>query len=135
MNIKSLSLYFSIITLCFTQLSQAQPLVSPAAADTLFTQATQIGKVFLDTNKNGIQDINEEGIPGVRLTTVTGLVIETDGYGRFHIIDSNQTNLTVVVKLDTASLPQGARLTTENPRVIRSSNSSLDKINFGVIFD
>jgi len=31
--------------------------------------------------------IQEEGIPGVRLATVEGLVIETDGYGRFHIPD------------------------------------------------
>lgn len=138
MNTKSLGLYTSIVTLCFTQLAQALPLVSPVATDTVFTQSTQIGKVFHDKNKNGMQDTNEAGIPGVRLATVTGLVVETDGYGRFHIAQddkqSNKLTQHIVIKLDTASLPQGARLTTENPRVIRSLHSSVNKVNFGISF-
>jgi len=136
MNIKSLGLYSSIVALCFSQLAQALPLVSPVTTDTVYTQKIQIGKVFHDQNRNGIQDANEEGIPGVRLATVTGLVVETDGYGRFHLIESNkqpkQLNHNIVIKLDIASLPQGARLTTENPRVIRSLNSGASKVNFGV---
>jgi len=31
--------------------------------------------------------IHEEGIPGVRIATVEGLLIETDGYGRYHLPD------------------------------------------------
>ena len=80
--------------------------------------------------------INEEGIPGVRLATVTGLLIETDAYGRYSIpdVDAGTTGIgqNFVLKVDPATLPQGARFTTENPYVLRIINASLNKINFGV---
>jgi len=80
--------------------------------------------------------INEEGIPGVRLATVTGLLIETDAYGRYNIPDVNAgasgLGRNFVLKVDPATLPQGARFTTENPYVLRIVNTSLNKINFGV---
>jgi len=80
--------------------------------------------------------INEEGIPGVRLATVTGLLIETDAYGRYSIPDvdagRNGIGQNFVLKVDPATLPQGARFTTENPYVLRIINASLNKINFGV---
>jgi len=80
--------------------------------------------------------LNEEGIPGVRLATVTGLLIETDAYGRYSIpdVDAGSTGIgqNFVLKVDPASLPQGARFTTENPYVLRIVNASLNKINFGV---
>ena len=57
--------------------------------DPVFSQATLIGTVFLDANLNGYLDNGETGVPGVRIATVTGLLIETDGYGRFHIPDIN----------------------------------------------
>lgn len=80
--------------------------------------------------------INEEGIPGVRLATVTGLLIETDAYGRYSIPDVNAGNTGIgqnfVLKVDPATLPQGSTFTTENPYVLRIFNTSLNKINFGV---
>ncbi len=80
--------------------------------------------------------LNEEGIPGVRLATVTGLLIQTDAYGRYSIpdVDAGTTGIgqNFVLKVDPASLPQGARFTTENPYVLRIINASLNKINFGV---
>ncbi len=80
--------------------------------------------------------VNEEGIPGVRLATVTGLLIETDAYGRYSIPDvaigSTGIGRNFVLKVDPATLPQGSRFTTENPYVLRILNSSLNKINFGV---
>ena len=82
------------------------------------------------------QGIHEEGIPGVRLATVGGLLIETDGYGRYHIPDVDGgrrgSAKNFIIKVDPATLPQGARFTTENPRVLRLSGSALNKINFGV---
>lgn len=115
--------------------AQASPL-STIAADPVFSQSAVIGKVFHDKNLNGIQDKNEYGIPGVRLATVNGLVIETDGYGRYHIPDINIDNRffkrNFILKVDQASLPQGARLISENPRVIRFNNANLNKINFTV---
>jgi len=80
--------------------------------------------------------INEEGIPGVRLATVTGLLIETDAYGRYSIPDMNAGTTGIgqnfVLKVDPATLPQGSHFTTENPYVLRIVNTTLNKINFGV---
>ncbi len=80
--------------------------------------------------------IQEEGIPGVRLATVKGLLIETDGYGRYHIpdVDGGRRGMgkNFILKVDKATLPEGARFTTENPRVLRLTGAALNKINFGV---
>ena len=100
------------------------------------TQSTLIGKVFHDKNGNGFQDNGEAGIAGVRLATVTGLLIETDGYGRFHLPDMGESqgwSQNFIVKVDKASLPEGAKLTTENPRVIHGS-IALNNISFGVLY-
>ena len=100
-------------------------------------QTAIIGTVFFDANLNGYRDEGEQGIPAVRLATVTGLVIETDGYGRFHIPDGSSENSSFgsshLLKVDIHSLPQGAKITTENPRLLRGT-SVLNKINFGVVF-
>ncbi len=100
------------------------------------TQSTLIGKVFHDKNGNGFQDNGEAGIAGVRLATVTGLLMETDGYGRFHLPDMGESqnwSQNFIVKVDKASLPEGAKLTTENPRVIHGS-FALNNISFGVLY-
>ncbi|WP_442784362.1 DUF7507 domain-containing protein [Cocleimonas sp. KMM 6896] len=80
--------------------------------------------------------IYEEGIPGVRLATVGGLLIETDGYGRYHIPDVDggrrSWGKNIIIKVDTATLPTGSRFTTENPRVLRLTSTALNKINFGI---
>jgi uncharacterized repeat protein (TIGR01451 family) len=80
--------------------------------------------------------IYEEGLPGVRLASVRGLVMETDKAGRFHIPDVDTgpqaTGRQAIIKLDTATLPRDAVLTTENPRVQRMSNSALNTMRFGV---
>ena len=106
--------------------------------DPVFNQATIIGTVFLDENLNGYFDNGETGVPGVRIATVTGLLLETDGYGRFHIPDNNINDARFgqnqLLKVDLLSLPQGARFTTENPRLLRTSNTALNKLNFGVVF-
>lgn len=81
--------------------------------------------------------VNELGIPGARLATVTGLLIETDAYGRYSIpdVDAGTTGIgqNFVLKVDPATLPQGSTFTTENPYLLRIVNSSLNKINFGVL--
>lgn len=106
--------------------------------DPVFNQATMIGKVFFDSNLNGILDNGELGIPGVRVATVTGLVMETDAYGRFHIPDGKVHNSRFgqnqLLKIDVYSLPQGAQITSENPRLLRIHHPLMNKINFGVIF-
>ena len=78
----------------------------------------------------------EQGIPGARLATVTGLLIETDAYGRYSVPDvdagSNTAGRNFVIKVDESTLPAQSTFTTENPAVLRILRNSLNKINFGV---
>ncbi len=135
----NINLKLALTALFFCQLPlYAAPLTSTVANDPVFTQTTYIGKVFHDRNGNGYQDTNEEGIPGVRLVSVTGLLLETDGYGRFHLQQDNLQGQgdrqNIVIKLDQSSLPMGAVVTTENPRVVRSVDAMMNKLNFGIHF-
>jgi flagellar motor protein MotB len=78
----------------------------------------------------------EAGIPGVRLATVEGLLVETDAYGRYHLagIDggSAERGRNFIVKVDPATLPRGATFTTENPRVMRITGGLMNQFDFGV---
>ena len=80
--------------------------------------------------------IHDEGIPGVRLATVEGLLIETDQFGRYHIagVDTGSFSYgtNYIVKVDDATLPEGSTFTTENPRVQRLTQSLMTRFNFGV---
>ncbi|MGL6131098.1 MAG: hypothetical protein ACRCZ9_05760, partial [Fusobacteriaceae bacterium] len=75
----------------------------------------------------------EEGMPGVRVANVEGLVIITDQYGRFHIPEvSSRKGKNYILKVDPATLPTGSIFTTENPKVQRLGTTMI-KYNFGVI--
>jgi uncharacterized repeat protein (TIGR01451 family) len=94
-----------------------------------------IGKVFDDKNRNGYQDEGEPGLPGVRLSTVRGLLITSDDYGRYHVscaqIPDAANGSNFLLKLDQRTLPSGYRITTENPRVVRLTRGKITKLNFG----
>ncbi|MDH5324987.1 MAG: hypothetical protein OEZ68_06810 [Gammaproteobacteria bacterium] len=94
-----------------------------------------IGKVFDDSNQNGIQDGSEPGLAGVRLATANGLLLTTDAYGRFHIscamAPDERRGSNFILKLDDRTLPSGFRMTTENPRVQRITRGKLHSFNFG----
>jgi uncharacterized repeat protein (TIGR01451 family) len=94
-----------------------------------------IGKVFDDKNANGYQDRGENGLAGVRVVTVRGLLITTDSNGRYHIacpyIANEEYGSNFIVKLDTRSLPTGYRLTTDNPHTMRIARGKFVKMNFG----
>ena len=81
--------------------------------------------------------INEEGLPGVRLKTVDGCMIETDAYGRYHMPAIEDCRLFAwdqefIVKVDPVTIPEGAVFTTDNPLVLPISVASLNKFNFGL---
>lgn len=104
--------------------------------DPIFEKTTIIGKVFDDRNRDAWQNEGERGIAGVRLATVSGLTIETDAFGRYHLADVEverfERGANFILKLDTASLPYGAELISENPRVIRLTQATMSRINFAV---
>jgi uncharacterized repeat protein (TIGR01451 family) len=94
-----------------------------------------IGKVFDDRNLNGRQDEAEQGLAGVRVVTVRGLIVTTDAHGRFHItcaaVPDEDRGSNFILKLDERSLPSGYRMTTENPRVQRATRGKMIRLNFG----
>ena len=138
MNILVRIVFFMGVLIAASIIMQSLKAAPKHVNDPVFNQATIIGTVFLDENLNGYLDNGETGLPGVRIATVTGLLLETDGYGRFHIPDNNINDARFgqnqLLKVDLLSLPQGSRFTTENPRLLRISNTALNKLNFGVVF-
>ncbi|WP_411198144.1 hypothetical protein [Vibrio campbellii] len=79
--------------------------------------------------------VYEDGIPGVKLMTVEGIVIHTDQYGRYHVPDQwvlNKKGKNFLVKLDTDSLPTSMEVVSENPKVLRITPNKLTKFNFSV---
>ena len=104
-------------------------------ADPSFDCPDLIGKVFDDTNGNGIADPGEKGIAGVRLVTAQGLLVTSDAEGRYHItcpvIPDSQLGSNFIVKLDERTLPSGYRLTSENPETVRLTAGKVSKLNFG----
>lgn len=64
-----------------------------------------IGKVFMDCNKNRVQEKEEIGIPNVRLYLDTGHFVETDVEGKYHFDNLNARTYSVVI--DKSTLPRG----------------------------
>ena len=94
------------------------------------------GVVYEDVNQNNIQDDNETGIAGVRLFTVTGNQVQTDGNGRFNLpidLSRSQRARKLLIKLDTSSLPPGYTVSTENPLLIHNGFSTPVSVNFAII--
>jgi len=79
--------------------------------------------------------IYEDGIPGVRLITVDGILVETDEFGRYHVPDEwilRKNGKNFIIKVDEDTLPQGMKVISENPRVRRITPNGLNKFNFSV---
>src|SRR5713226_17076 len=103
--------------------------------DQTFDCTDVYGKVFNDVNRNGVQDNGEEGLPGVRVVTATGLAATTDQYGRFHItcaITPNEDRgSNFVLKLDDRTLPSGFRMSTDQVQIKRATRGKALKFDFG----
>jgi len=78
------------------------------AGSALSTEAYLIGKVYADCDGNRVQDADEPGIPGIRIYLDDGTYAVTDDEGKYSLY--GLTPRTHVAKLDTTTLPVGARL-------------------------
>ena len=73
--------------------------------------ATATGRVFIDTNQNGVLDGNENGLPGVRVSNGLQVVV-TDKNGRYRLNVDDETILFITkpknyaTPLNTHKLPQ-----------------------------
>ncbi|MEG1680802.1 MAG: OmpA family protein, partial [Stenotrophomonas sp.] len=85
------------------------------------------------------QGIDERGIPGVRIASVEGLLIETDQYGRYHLegVDGGkwERGRNFILKVDPTTLPAGSVFTTENPLLRRITPGIPVRFDFGVKLD
>ena len=105
----------------------------------LTTRGVIIGKVFIDANRNRIQDDNETGIPGVRIILEDGTYAVTDSEGKYSLY--GLAARTHVVKLDTTTMPGGSRLQPLTQRHAGNGSSTfaelkaaeLYKANFAII--
>ncbi len=82
------------------------------------------------------EGVDERGIPGVRIASVEGLLVETDQFGRYNLIgveggrDDRGRNF--ILKVDPATLPPGSVFTTKNPLVRRITPGLPVRFDFGV---
>ena len=97
---------------------------------------TVIGQVFWDTDADGVQDPGEEGVPGISLYDVSGTKVTVDRWGRYHLPCTylNQMGAgNVILKLDEGTLPTGASIVSENPRVIYATPGRLHRMDFAIV--
>ncbi len=92
-----------------------------------------IGKVFAECHRdgleNGIQDVGEPGIPGVRLYLEDGTYAVTDEDGKYSFYGLSPR--THVVKLDRTTLLKGATLEVLNNRHALDPSSQFADLTYG----
>ncbi|OTG64967.1 hypothetical protein B9T25_12880, partial [Acinetobacter sp. ANC 4470] len=80
--------------------------------------------------------IDEKGIPGVRIASVEGILMETDQFGRYHLTGVNGGNWdrgrNFILKVDSSTLPLDAEFTTNNPLLRRITPGLPVRFDFGV---
>ncbi|WP_241045844.1 OmpA family protein [Pseudoxanthomonas sp. LH2527] len=84
----------------------------------------------------GNTGIDERGVPGVRIATVEGLLIETDPFGRYHLAGVSggawERGRNLILKVDPSTLPAGTELTTDNPLLRRVTPGVPVRFDWGV---
>ncbi|MDH4275506.1 MAG: OmpA family protein, partial [Gammaproteobacteria bacterium] len=114
----------------FCEISNTTQATVAVVDDPVFDLGTLIGKVFNDTNQNGVQDAGETGIAKAMVVLDTGVYVLTDNYGRFHFKGVSPGEH--LVKLNLLQLPSDSRATTEEAQVVSVTPGVLAKVNFGV---
>ncbi|RNF85235.1 OmpA family protein [Montanilutibacter psychrotolerans] len=101
-------------------------------------EAFVVGKVFLDCNRNQVQDPGELGVPGARLFIEDGTGAITDSEGKWSLYGLRP--ITHALKLDGTTLPEGAQLELVDNRQAGRADSrfvdlrkgNLHKANFAI---
>ena len=89
--------------------------VKVTVKDGVFTgRGTILGKIFLDENRNRLQERGEPGIPGVRIYMEDGSYVISDAEGKYSF--AGVSPVTHVLKVDETTLPPGAHLEALTPR-------------------
>lgn len=113
------------------------PLASNRAQHKLFlsggvlgNQGFAIGRVWADCNRNGVQETQgEPGVAGVRLYLQDGTSVISDAQGRWSLYGL-QSN-THVLRVDTSTLPSGAKLRVIDNRQAQQAHSRFIDVKHG----
>src|SRR5439155_10760907 len=100
--------------------------------DALLSRGTVVGRVFEDSNRDGLQGRDERGLPGAVVMLDDGTSVGTDAEGRFHLPDLDPGPHVVKLDLERFGLP--ATATTEIAPVAYVSPGLLTSVRFGVSF-
>ena len=118
------------------QISNVSTATVQIVSDPLFDDSLVFGKVFNDKNNDGEQQADEPGLGGVKLITVRGEIITTDKEGRYHIpavyAGRYDRGANFVLKLDVFSLPDDAKVLSDNPQVVRLTPGVPARVNFRI---
>ena len=87
----------------------------------LMSDAFVVGKVYMDCNRNGMQDVGERGVPGIRLFMEDGTYVVTDREGKYDFYGVSAK--THVLKLDRSTLPNNASLVLLGNRNVGDAGS------------
>ena len=88
------------------------------------------GTVYLDANRNGIQEPDEAGVPNVTVYLDRGFSVTTDPQGRFEFWPVPSGDHSVVVALDNVPLPWG--LIDEGPRGVKVSPREAVQLDYAL---
>jgi uncharacterized repeat protein (TIGR01451 family) len=100
--------------------------VTPGA---LIQDAFVVGKVYMDCNRNGMQDDGEQGVPGVRLYLEDGSFVVTDREGKYDFYGVSAK--THVLKLDQTTIPINAELILQSNRMAGDPSSRFVDLKHG----
>lgn len=107
-----------------------------AAVPTVQRRIARGGSDYVVDYVIGNAGIDERGIPGVRIASVEGLLIETDQYGRYHLAGMHggawERGRNFILKVDPSTLPVGAEFTTDNPQLRRITPGMPVRFDWGV---
>ncbi len=97
-----------------------------------------IGKVYYDTNANGIHDNNEETVKNVELIMENGARIITDEYGKYSVPDVEAGMH--VIRVNERTLPDLSEIILDSPdylgdtqsKIVRVAAAGIAKVNFAL---
>jgi len=107
--------------IAWVQVRRAWPMETRAA----------VGKVWVDTNGDGVQGSGEPGLANVDVWTEDGMVATTDSTGKFSF--SNVRPGRHAFRLDPQSVPEGYRVASEDLQFVDASGWTTPRVDFRVL--